>query len=29
MDISDEGRKYLEESQKENLKVATATKIKD
>ena len=29
MDISDEGRKYLEESQKENLKVVTATKIKD
>lgn len=29
MDISDEGRKYLEESQKENLKVTTATKIKD
>ena len=29
MDISDEGRKYLEESQKESLKIATATKIKD
>lgn len=29
MDISDEGQKYLEESQKESLKIATATKIKD
>ena len=29
MDVSDEGRKYLEESQKESLKIATATKIKD
>jgi hypothetical protein len=29
MDISDEGRKYLGESQKENLKIFTATKIRD
>ena len=29
MNISDEGRNYLEESQKESLKIATATKIKD
>lgn len=29
MGISDEGRKYLGESQKENLKIFTATKIRD
>lgn len=29
MSISDEGRKYLGESQKENLKIFTATKIRD